>query len=178
MHLQGALLNKSYTEAYDLIESIAANSYQWPTSRLNSAKKVVGVHELSEIFALSAQIASLTNMLKAINTSTLAVLASPMVSASLVSSVSLVVVEQNISSIDSISCVFCGGGHVYDDCPNNLVLVNYVGNYNVGNYNRGNNPYSNTYNPGWRQHLNFSWTNQVAGSSNHPNKPIQPPGFN
>ena len=30
-----ALLNKSYVEAYDQIESIAANSYQWPTSRLN-----------------------------------------------------------------------------------------------------------------------------------------------
>ena len=23
----------------------------------------------------------------------------------------------------------------------------------------GNNPYSNTYNPGWRNHLNFSWNN-------------------
>ena len=54
MHLQGALLNKSYAEAYDLIESIAANSYQWPTTRLNSAKKVARVHELSEVSILSA----------------------------------------------------------------------------------------------------------------------------
>ena len=45
----GALLNKSYAEAYDLIESIAANSYQWPTSRLNSTKKVAGVHELNDV---------------------------------------------------------------------------------------------------------------------------------
>ncbi|KAL4323802.1 hypothetical protein GQ457_11G023210 [Hibiscus cannabinus] len=30
----------------------------------------------------------------------------------------------------------------------------------VGNFNRNNNPYSNTYNPGWKQHPNFSWSNQ------------------
>ena len=73
----GALLNKSYVEAYNLIESIAANSYQWSTSRVNSAKKVAGVQELSEVSALSAQITYLTNMLKAITTSTSAVSASP-----------------------------------------------------------------------------------------------------
>ena len=50
----GALLNKSYAEAYELIESIAANSYQWPTSRLNSTKKVVGMHESSDVSALTA----------------------------------------------------------------------------------------------------------------------------
>ena len=51
----GALLNKFYAKAYELIESIATNIYQWPTARLNSAKKVAGVHELSEVSALSAQ---------------------------------------------------------------------------------------------------------------------------
>ena len=71
-------------------------------------------------------------MLKVVNTSSSVVLVSLVVSTSLVSLVSLVVVEQNISSVDSISCVFCGGGHMYDDCPNNLVSVNYVGNYNAG----------------------------------------------
>ena len=55
--------------------------------------------------------------------------------------------------------------------------VNYVGNYNAGGYNKGNNTYSNTYNLGWRQHPNFSWSNQAAKSSNNPNRPINPPGF-
>lgn len=49
-----ALLKKSYTEAYDLIESIVAISYQWPTTRMNSAKKVASAHELNEVSALSA----------------------------------------------------------------------------------------------------------------------------
>ncbi|KAL5568115.1 hypothetical protein UlMin_024690 [Ulmus minor] len=172
----GALLNKSYAEAYDLIESIAANSYQWPTSRINSTKKVAGVHELGDVSALTAQIASLTNMLKAVSTSNVvsqASLNSP------VSAISPVVVEPSNSSVETVSCVFCGGGHVYDDCPNNPVSVNYMGNYNSGNYNsgsynRGNNPYSNTYNPGWRQHPIFSWSNQTGQSSNNPNRPINP----
>ncbi|KAL5569553.1 hypothetical protein UlMin_026128 [Ulmus minor] len=142
----GALLNKSYAEAYELIESITVNSYQWPTSRINSTKKVAGVHELGDVSALTAQIASLTNMLKAVSTS------------------------------NAVS------PHIYDDCPNNPVSVNYVGNYNSGNYNRGNNPYSNTYNPGWRQHPNFSWSNQTGQGSNNPNRPLNPnssapPGF-
>ncbi|KAL5569343.1 hypothetical protein UlMin_025918 [Ulmus minor] len=180
----GALLNKSYAEAYDLIESIAANSYQWPTSRINSTKKVAGVHELGDVSALTAQIASLTNMLKAVSTSNVV---SPASLNSPVSATSPVVIEPSNSSVETVSCVFCGGGHVYDDCPNNPVSVNYVGNYNSGNYNsgsynRGNNPYSNTYNPGWRQHPNFSWSNQTGQSSNNPNRPINPntstpPGF-
>ncbi|KAL5549722.1 hypothetical protein UlMin_004953 [Ulmus minor] len=180
----GALLNKSYAEAYDLIESIAANSYQWPTSRINSTKKVAGVHELGDVSTLTAQIASLTNMLKAVSTSNVV---SPASVSSPVSAISPVVIEPSNSSVETVSCVFCGGGHVYDDCPNNPVSVHYVGNYNSGNYNsgsynRGNNPYSNTYNPGWRQHPNFSWSNQTGQSSNNPNRPINPnasapPGF-
>ncbi|KAL5561694.1 hypothetical protein UlMin_031441 [Ulmus minor] len=172
----GVLLNKSYAEAYELIESIAANSYQWPTSRIHSTKKVAGVHELGYVSALTAQIASLTNMLKAVSTSNVV---SPASMSSPVSSISPVVIEPSSSSVETVSCVFCGGGHIYDNCPNNPVSVNYVGNYNAGNYNsgnynRGNNPYSNTYNPGWRQHPNFSWSNQTGQSSNNPNKPINP----
>ncbi|KAK8547622.1 hypothetical protein V6N12_031756 [Hibiscus sabdariffa] len=51
----------------------------------------------------------------------------------------------------------------------------------VGNFNRNsNNPYSNTYNPGWRQHLNFSCGNQEganASSSSRQQNKIALPGF-
>ena len=41
----------------------------------------------------------------------------------------------------------------------------------ISNFNRQqHNPYSNTYNPGWRNHPNFSW-----GNNQHNPKP--PPGF-
>ena len=51
----------------------------------------------------------------------------------------------------------------------------------MGNFNRQNqdNPYSNTHNPGWRQHQNFSWSyqNQTAAAPNGQNKLATPPGF-
>ncbi|KAK8585387.1 hypothetical protein V6N13_076261 [Hibiscus sabdariffa] len=51
----------------------------------------------------------------------------------------------------------------------------------LGNVNRNsNNPYSNTYNPGWHQHPNFSWNNQVgtnASSSNRQQNTNAPLGF-
>ena len=51
----------------------------------------------------------------------------------------------------------------------------------MGNFNRQNqdNPYSNTHNPGWRQHQNFSWSyqNQTAAAPSGQNRPAQPPGF-
>jgi len=50
------------------------------------------------------------------------------------------------------SCVYCGGGRVYEECLGNPVSVNYVGNQP----NRAYNPYSNTFNHGWINHPNFS----------------------
>ncbi|KAA3474218.1 Retrotransposon gag protein [Gossypium australe] len=47
-----------------------------------------------------------------------------------------------------LACVYCREDHVSDECPLNLVSVYYM-----GNFNRNNNPYSNTYNLGWKQNL-------------------------
>ena len=85
--------------AYDLIESIVANTYQWPTTKVNFAKKVAGVLELNKVSTLSTQIASLANMLKVVTTS------SPIIPAPSVASPEPVVVEQNIFPVDSISFV-------------------------------------------------------------------------
>ncbi|KAH9725432.1 hypothetical protein KPL70_007875 [Citrus sinensis] len=61
----GALLSKSYTEAYEILERIANNNYQWPSARQPVAKGSTGVHSIDAITALSAQVTSLTNMVKA-----------------------------------------------------------------------------------------------------------------
>ncbi|XP_062080324.1 uncharacterized protein LOC133785081 [Humulus lupulus] len=75
--------------------------------------------------------------------------------------------------MENISCVYCGEGHTFDNCPSNPTAVCFMGNQNR------NGPYSNSYNPSWRQHPNFSWSNQGAGpssSSMHP-RPLYPPGY-
>lgn len=48
----------------ELIETIVANSYQWLFARVNAAKKVAEVHEVSENTTLEAQMNALINLLK------------------------------------------------------------------------------------------------------------------
>ncbi|KAJ4724582.1 DNA-directed DNA polymerase, partial [Melia azedarach] len=129
----GALMGKSIDEAYDLLEEMAANAFQWPAERL-TPKKAFGVNEVDNISALTAQLATLTKQLG-------------------------VMTAQSIH-IPQVVCELCSGNHPSTDCqvgnpfaPSSSEQVSYVGNYNQQN----NNPYSNAYNQGWRNHPNFSW---------------------
>ena len=53
-------------------------------------------------------------------------------------------------------CTTCGGDHDDSMCSSSE-QVQYLNNYNRPPQN---NPYSNTYNPGWRNHPNFGWKDQ------------------
>ncbi|XP_062118324.1 uncharacterized protein LOC133831937 [Humulus lupulus] len=64
----------------------------------------------------------------------------------------------------------CGGPHLYEQCT----VANMYGSMRVdqaqvqavGNFQRPyQNPFSNTYNPGWRNHPNFSWRNNQGQQS-------------
>ena len=79
----------------------------------------------------------------------------------------------NSSKATHEACNSCGMyGHTTAGCMNimpedQVEEVNYMGNYG----NQGKiDPFSNTYNQGWRQHPNLSWRNQGS-------KPYVPPGF-
>jgi hypothetical protein len=73
-----------------------------------------------------------------------------------------------ISDSTEVACVYCGGAHLYEECPANPVSANYV-----NNFNKNNNPYNKRYNPGLRNHLNFSWGNV----QNQQKVPVVSPGF-
>ncbi|KAJ7950659.1 DNA-directed DNA polymerase [Quillaja saponaria] len=62
-----------------------------------------------------------------------------------------------------MACKISGDGHTSDQCPN-TEAVQYVGSYNMQN-----NPFSNTYNLGWRNHPNLSWNNQGTSNTAKPN---------
>jgi hypothetical protein len=66
--------------------------------------------------------------------------------------------------LKSEKCEMCRGGHATSECPliHQEEQVDFVGDQNCGS----NNSYGNSYNPGWRNHPNFSW----KSSGN-------PPGF-
>ena len=116
------LLSKSYTEAYEILERIANNNYQWPSVRQPTIRGSVEVHNIDAITVLSAQVTLLTNIVKA------------MTSAPAI-----------IKQVTELSYVYCGEEYDFDNCPGNPASVNYVGNFNR---QPQNNPYLNTYNPG------------------------------
>ncbi|KAH9678667.1 hypothetical protein KPL71_025809 [Citrus sinensis] len=149
----GAFLSKSYNEAYEILEMIANNNYQCPSTRQAAVRGTAGVHNVDALTSLSAQVTSLTKMVKAMTTS-----------------------SATVNQIYDVPCFYCGKGHLFDNCPGNPTSVNYVGSFNRQNQD---NPYSNTYKPGWRQHPNFSWSyqNQTAAAPSGHNRLAQPPRF-
>ena len=103
----GVLLSKSYTEAYEILKRIANNNYQWPSTRQTTARGAAGVHNVDAITTLSAQVTSLTNMVKAITTAPAA-----------------------IKLVAELSCVYCGEEYVFDNFSGNLASINDVGHFN------------------------------------------------
>ncbi|KAM2661531.1 hypothetical protein EV2_023828 [Malus domestica] len=78
------------------------------------------------------------------------------------------------------ACGVCSmQGHLTDKCPQLIEnggweTLNAVG---FGNqYQPRNDPFSNTYNPGWRDHLNFKWREPQQGQQQSAFRQ-QPPGF-
>jgi hypothetical protein len=77
----------------------------------------------------------------------------------------------------SLPCLICGGtDHLAINCGvSNESSHEEVNAINQGNFKPNNNPYSNTYNPGWRSHPNFSWrqNDQNAQGNQNYNRPNQ-----
>ena len=87
---------------------------------------------------LSAKIDTLTNMFGKLNTA-------------------------NAMANVALYCENCGGSHNSAECMQ-VENAQFVSNFNRP---QQANPFSNTYNPGWRNHPNFSWSNpNNAGPSN------------
>ncbi|XP_062118654.1 altered inheritance of mitochondria protein 3-like [Humulus lupulus] len=128
---------------------MAMNNYQWPTER-GQSKKVAGMMELDAISMLTAQVAALTKQLQKTTLPSQAMQV------------------QNL-------CEVCGTTHQPNQSPaidmNNMPMeeVQVIGNYQ----RQPNNPYSMTYNPAWKNHPNFSWSNNQNTLQPYP--PPQPP---
>ncbi|XP_062118858.1 uncharacterized protein LOC133832548 [Humulus lupulus] len=130
----GAFMSKSTNEAYDLLEEMDMNNYQWPLER-ETTNKVARVHELDGISMLSAQVATLTKQLQH-------------------HSIQALVMQMEVI------CELCWGPHLFEQCTmrdfNNILMEQVQA---IGNFPRpSNNPYSMSYNPGWRNHQKISWT--------------------
>ncbi|KAG8501049.1 hypothetical protein CXB51_003148 [Gossypium anomalum] len=113
----GAILSKSYNEAYEIIERIASNSYQWPTNRATSGRRVAGIHEVDAFTSLASQVSSISSMLKNLTTNG-----------------SNSFTAQPPNQYENIACVYCGEGHVFEECPSNPESMYYIGAGGSNNY--------------------------------------------
>ena len=139
--------DKTAEEVYDIYETLATNSQQKAVRGRRA-----GVHEVSSSSSdLNSKVDDLTRKMN-------------------------LLLNNNVMIREQ--CSFCGAlGHTEASCNMNQQLgggfeeANYMGGFQKPH--QRNDPYSNTYNPGWRNHPNVSWKDQRA----NPPRPMGPPGF-
>ncbi|CAN6554942.1 unnamed protein product [Malus baccata var. baccata] len=150
----GALVDKTPTAAKTLIANRALNAQQYEGVGQRSTTRQHQVNEVSAITELQNQMANLTTLLSQ-------VVEGPKI--------------QNVSA-----CGVCSmQGHPTDTCPQLIEnggweTLNAVGSGQQ--YQQRNDPFSNTYNPGWRDHPNFKWREPQQGQQQSTFRQ-QPPGF-
>src|SRR4051812_8466255 len=76
---------------------------------------------------------------------------------------------QPVQPIQAVNCDICGGPHFSMHCVATAQQVEEI------NFLKQNNPYSNTYNPGWKNHPNFSWKEQQGNFQKQGSTQQQPP---
>ncbi|XP_070664560.1 uncharacterized protein [Malus domestica] len=149
----GALVDKTPRDAKTLIANRALNAQQYEGVGQRDTPRPHHVNEVSSISELQSQMANLTSML-----------------------------SQLVEGPKTQGTTICGvcsiQGHQSDQCPQLIEnggweSANAVG---YGNQNQPrNDPFSNTYNPGWRDHPNFRWRD--APQYGQQSGFRQPPGF-
>ena len=142
----GALVDKTPEAAKMLISNMAANSQQFGTRIEHTSKKVNEVSTSN----LERQISDLTSLVR----------------------------QMAVGNLQTVkACGICSAtSHATDMCPTlqediPVQQANAMGGFQ-GQPQRKYDPYSNSYNPGWRDHPNLSYGNQVAQNRYQP--PFQP----
>ncbi|KAL0434058.1 UNVERIFIED_CONTAM: hypothetical protein Slati_2740100 [Sesamum latifolium] len=135
----GSLYDKTPTEARKLITTMAANNQQFGTRNDNPPRKV---NEVS--VSIDERLDELTSLVKKF----------------------VVGGSQQVKA-----CGICTSpGHFIDACPTlqeePTMHANAIGGL-PGPSQRGHDPFSNTYNPGWRDHPNLRYGNQNFQNLHH-----------
>ncbi|XP_073139087.1 uncharacterized protein [Henckelia pumila] len=148
----GNLLRKSPEDGYELIEEMASSSYH-PQSERNAARRPTGMHQVDAFTSVAAQLEVMNKRIEELT------------------------LGQSAMRIQEVWCEKCGAKHFTKDCQTvnpsyqpEGGMVNHVGNQNRPR----NDPFSSTYNPGWKQHPNFSWggqNNRSYGNQNYGRQP-------
>ncbi|XP_031116495.1 uncharacterized protein LOC116020153 [Ipomoea triloba] len=142
----GAIVNKTPREARDLISIMAANSQQFGCRQDTPSRRVNEVN----ISSLENKVSHLTTLVQ----------------------------QLALGGTHQVkACGICAAtGHQTDMCPtlqyDSCEQANAIGGF-PGQPQRNYDPYSNTYNPGWRDHPNFSYKPRPQFPQFQPRQPIQ-----
>ncbi|XP_051130793.1 uncharacterized protein LOC127251225 [Andrographis paniculata] len=141
----GVLLNKTPTQAWDLIARMAENTQQFGSRDVG---QMSGNNSDHAIQSMQQQLSELTSFVRKM------------------------VVEKSNPSVQVKVCGICtSAGHPTDACP--TLQEECAVDVNAANYGMNRppayNPYSNTYNPGWRDHPNLRYGN---AHQNHGPQPF------
>jgi hypothetical protein len=163
----GAFLNLTGDLAYKALEKIVANSQDWgfTSCRDKSTRKKGGILELKGEQELTQRMDAIVKRLDALS------------------------MEKPVKAVNTFpvdSCSVCASPlHQAQNCPSMAVFAEMEQVNAFNNFQKhSTSPYSETYNPGWRNHPNFSWkqnqpTNQggFPPTNQNPGRSAQPASF-
>ncbi|XP_024024257.1 uncharacterized protein LOC112092396 [Morus notabilis] len=155
MMCNGDFLQKDPNEAIEYLNELAEKAHTWTglsATESTSRSRPARVYQLMEEDSLKAQVEALTKQIETLKSKD--------------SKGPNMVARTEAHE----PCSVCGGmGHLAQDCH---TLSEMRGVYEeqcnaLGVYGKPYTPFSETYNPGWKNHPNFSWrdSNQHAQSS-------------
>jgi len=149
---QGGFLSKSATAAWEFLEDLEEKTMQWETARddsLSSRLARGGMHAVSDVIHLESKIAVLENMLKGLS-----------------------VQQSQNSQASLVSCSHCQAlDHTLSSCPYFAhQLSTGQEHINMAYQRPKSDPHSPFFNPGWRNHPNFSWSSgpNAGGPTSQP----------
>ncbi|GAU30099.1 hypothetical protein TSUD_55830 [Trifolium subterraneum] len=141
----GSLRNKVESQARELIENMAQNEYRVQNDR--GPKKKPGKLELDIGTALLAGQSKMSNNIESL----LKIFTNQSAS------------QAQVNAAQGVTCDFCHQNHANGECfPAGSEEALYLANFRKSNPN--SNPFSNTYNKGWRDHPNFGWGGNTSQS--------------
>ncbi|XP_073024280.1 uncharacterized protein [Primulina eburnea] len=153
----GTFEDKDPNEAIEYLDSLAENAQNWdtigtiePSNKIQSPTSGGGMYTLKDEHDLQARFTSLARKVEALE------------------------LKKNgqLKSVQEIVCHICDtSDHFTKDCPTLPSFkeclheqANVLNNFKRPNFE----PFSQSYNPGWRNHPNFSWRNDNAAQFSQP----------
>jgi len=151
---KGGFLQKDENEGWDLYENLAERTIQWePTSENSRNSSSIssrgGLHSIESFIVNEAKLANLARRLKVLETKE----PSP-------------VNQVRPNQFSTPGCIYCQAmNHMFDECPVFQAQQYYHEPMNAAFSRPNNDSCAQTYNPGWRNHPNFSWSQH---NNDHP----------